>query len=133
MEAGAEAAFAQRSGAVLMLRPLAMHRLFSNLVDNAIDAAGPGGWVELSASSPGGAWELRVADSGYGIPAHHLPRITERFYRVSTSRSRETGGTGLGLSISQSLVTRAGGFIAAESRVGEGSRFRIWLPEAVEL
>jgi len=64
-----------------------------------------------------------VRDTGYGIPPEHLPRITERFYRVSTSRSRETGGTGLGLAIVKHVLGRHGARLEIESAVGKGSTF----------
>src|SRR3546814_527945 len=64
-----------------------------------------------------------VRDSGYGIPAAHLPRITERFYRVSTSRSRESGGTGLGLSIVKHILQLHQARLEIESEVGQGSTF----------
>jgi len=73
-----------------------------------------------------------VADTGHGIPAEHLPRITERFYRVSTSRSRETGGTGLGLSIVKHVLQLHHGQLAIESEVGVGSTFAcVFGPERV--
>jgi two-component system phosphate regulon sensor histidine kinase PhoR len=64
-----------------------------------------------------------VRDSGYGIPAQHLPRITERFYRVSTSRSRESGGTGLGLSIVKHVLNLHQARFEIASEVGKGSTF----------
>src|SRR5690606_5701682 len=66
---------------------------------------------------------LSVRDSGYGIPAAHLPRITERFYRVSTSRSRESGGTGLGLAIVKHVLNLHDARLGIESEVGHGSTF----------
>src|SRR3546814_1232468 len=75
-----------------------------------------------SLSADGGA-VLSVRDSGYGIPAAHLPRITERFYRVSTSRSRESGGTGLGLSIVKHILQLHQARLEIESEVGQGSTF----------
>jgi two-component system phosphate regulon sensor histidine kinase PhoR len=69
-----------------------------------------------------------VKDSGPGIPPEHLSRLTERFYRVDKSRSRETGGTGLGLAIVKHVVQRHGGELKIDSVVGEGSTFTIALP-----
>ena len=66
---------------------------------------------------------LSVRDTGYGIPTSHLPRITERFYRVSTSRSRESGGTGLGLAIVKHVLSLHQGHLHVESEVGRGSTF----------
>jgi len=72
--------------------------------------------------------EFFVTDSGSGIAAEHLPRLTERFYRVDRSRSRETGGTGLGLAIVKHVAQRHGGQIDVQSEVGKGSTFVIALP-----
>ena len=74
--------------------------------------------------------EFWVADNGPGIAPEHLPRLTERFYRVDRSRSRETGGTGLGLAIVKHVVQRHGGELAIASTVGQGSTFSIVLPSA---
>jgi two-component system phosphate regulon sensor histidine kinase PhoR len=68
---------------------------------------------------------LSVRDTGYGIPSSHLPRITERFYRVSTSRSRESGGTGLGLSIVKHVLNLHQARLEIESEVGHGSTFSV--------
>ena len=82
----------------------------------------------------GGRWPARpgvtvsVADDGAGIPAQHLPRLTERFYRVDTGRSRAVGGTGLGLAIVKHIVNRHRGQLAIESKEGEGATFTVWLP-----
>jgi len=101
-----------------------LHSAFSNLVSNAIRYTPENGRIEISwrASADGGA-RFAVADTGSGIPAEHLPRITERFYRVSTSRSRETGGTGLGLSIVKHVMQLHHGQLTIESEVGVGSTF----------
>ena len=85
----------------------------------------------LAGDADGGA-RFAVADTGYGIPAEHLPRITERFYRVSTSRSRETGGTGLGLSIVKHVLQLHQAQLTIESEVGVGSTFAcVFGPERV--
>jgi two-component system phosphate regulon sensor histidine kinase PhoR len=101
-----------------------LHSAFSNLVSNAVRYTPDGGRIEISwqATADGGA-RFAVADTGYGIPAEHLPRITERFYRVSTSRSRETGGTGLGLSIVKHVLQLHEARLDIESEVGVGSTF----------
>src|SRR5580765_6558782 len=101
-----------------------LHSAFSNLVSNAIRYTPENGRIEISwqATADGGA-RFAVADTGAGIPAEHLPRITERFYRVSTSRSRETGGTGLGLSIVKHVMQLHHGQLTIESEVGVGSTF----------
>jgi signal transduction histidine kinase len=73
---------------------------------------------------------VAIQDRGTGIPAEHLPYIFERFYRVSTSRDRQSGGAGLGLAIVRSLVQAQGGRITAESAVGQGTTITFWLPVA---
>jgi two-component system phosphate regulon sensor histidine kinase PhoR len=101
-----------------------LHSAFSNLVSNAVRYTPEGGSIDIrfSRDADGGA-VLSVQDSGYGIPAAHLPRITERFYRVSTSRSRESGGTGLGLAIAKHVLSLHQARLEIASEVGRGSRF----------
>jgi two-component system phosphate regulon sensor histidine kinase PhoR len=101
----------------------------SNLVHNAIRYTAEGGSISVRwHRRSDGCGEIEVRDSGIGIPREHLPRLTERFYRVDGSRSRETGGTGLGLSIVKHVVQRHGGDLLIDSEVGKGSRFRLALP-----
>ncbi|MDP2251599.1 MAG: ATP-binding protein, partial [Hydrogenophaga sp.] len=101
----------------------------SNLLSNAVRYTPGGGLIETGWRLRSDGWaEFFVKDTGPGIAAEHLPRLTERFYRVDRSRSRETGGTGLGLAIVKHVAQRHGGHIDAESTVGEGSRFAIALP-----
>ena len=101
----------------------------SNLVSNAVRYTPGGGLIQTGWRLRSDGWgEFFVKDTGPGIAAEHLPRLTERFYRVDRSRSRETGGTGLGLAIVKHVAQRHGGHIDAESVVGEGSRFAIALP-----
>ena len=101
----------------------------SNLVNNALRYTPAGGSVRIAwqLRSDGGA-EFSVSDTGPGIAKEHLPRLTERFYRVDSSRSRETGGTGLGLAIVKHVVQRHGGILSIDSAPGRGSTFRIVLP-----
>ncbi len=102
-----------------------------NLINNAVRYTPDGGSVELRwRLLPDGGGEILVADTGPGIAREHLPRLTERFYRVDGSRSRETGGTGLGLSIVKHVVQRHGGELDIQSEPGKGSRFRLLLPAA---
>ena len=100
-----------------------MHSAFSNLISNAIRYTPAGGRIDVRFAREGDGAVLEVADSGYGIPAAHIPRITERFYRVSTSRSRETGGTGLGLSIVKHILNHHDARLDIHSEVGKGSTF----------
>ena len=102
---------------------------FSNLVSNAVRYTPEGGNIKViwRDTDDGGA-EFVVHDSGPGIAPEHLPRLTERFYRVDRSRSRETGGTGLGLAIVKHVATRHQAQLLIESTPGEGSIFKIRFP-----
>jgi two-component system phosphate regulon sensor histidine kinase PhoR len=100
----------------------------SNLLDNAVKYGKEGGRITLTGRMREGGCLLEVADDGPGIPAEHLPRIFERFYRVDQGRSRDLGGTGLGLSIAKHIVESHRGTIRAESRLGLGTRFLIRIP-----
>jgi two-component system phosphate regulon sensor histidine kinase PhoR len=104
-------------------------QILINLVDNAVKYTPEGGTVTVTAEPRAdGLIEVVVADTGIGIPAADLPRITERFYRVDKARSRELGGTGLGLAIVKHLVMAHGGDLRIESREGEGTTIRFALP-----
>ena len=116
-------------------------QLFQNLIDNAIKYGAEGssvriaigsGTLEGSGDRTQGIDAIRVAveDEGEGIPAEHLQRLTERFYRVDTARSREMGGTGLGLAIVKHIVNRHRGGLAIESELDVGSVFTVSLPRA---
>jgi two-component system phosphate regulon sensor histidine kinase PhoR len=101
----------------------------SNLVSNAVRYTPAGGSVDFGWRERGdGRLAFVVYDTGPGIAPEHLSRLTERFYRVDRSRSRETGGTGLGLAIVKHVVQRHGGELQIESRLGQGSNFSFWLP-----
>ncbi len=103
----------------------------SNLLSNAIRYTPGGGEIEVSWKRlPDGRAEYAVQDSGPGIAAEHIPRLTERFYRVDRSRSRETGGTGLGLAIVKHVAQRHGAELKIDSTVGKGSRFTLIFPTA---
>ena len=112
----------------------AEHELLSamaNLVSNAVRYTPAGGRIEIGwRMLPDGSGEFSVRDTGPGIEREHLPRLTERFYRVDGSRSRETGGTGLGLSIVKHVVQRHGGELDIQSEPGKGSTFRLVFPPA---
>jgi signal transduction histidine kinase len=109
----------------------ALREILTNLFENSIRHTGRGGQVVVSARGLDGGTEILVRDTGSGIPADHLPRIFERFYRVDPGRSREEGGTGLGLSIVRHLVEAHGGNIRAESALGKGTTMRVFLPQIV--
>jgi two-component system phosphate regulon sensor histidine kinase PhoR len=113
-----------------------------NLLENAVRYGPEGGTVRLGVArvaagggdGPGPRWPARpgvvlsVADDGPGIARHHIPRLTERFYRVDRGRSRHAGGTGLGLAIVKHIINRHRGQLVIESEEGVGSVFRVWLP-----
>ncbi len=111
-------------------------QVMQNLLENARKYGGEGVGVRLAAApaQPGERWPaqpgvvLTVADTGPGIAPEHLPRLTERFYRVDAGRSRAAGGTGLGLAIVKHIVNRHRGQLRVESTLGTGTRFSIWLP-----
>src|SRR5216684_1302765 len=105
--------------------------VFQNLVDNAVKYAKPATTVRVAARPAGeGRVAVAVSDEGDGIPANHLPRLTERFYRVDAARSRQLGGTGLGLAIVKHVVNRHRGRLDIQSTPGKGSTFTVTLPAA---
>jgi two-component system phosphate regulon sensor histidine kinase PhoR len=112
----------------------AEHELASaiaNVINNAIRYTPDGGQIDVECNvRADGCGVISVRDTGIGIAPEHLPRLTERFYRVDSSRSRETGGTGLGLSIVKHVMQRHGGELEVDSVPGRGSRFRMVLPAA---
>jgi two-component system phosphate regulon sensor histidine kinase PhoR len=108
-------------------------QVIRNLLDNAIRHGRQGGEVRLAvAPAPGrdgrAGVTIAVSDDGPGIPREHIPRLTERFYRLDKGRSRNAGGTGLGLAIVKHIVNRHRGTLAIESEEGVGTTFRVWLP-----
>jgi two-component system phosphate regulon sensor histidine kinase PhoR len=102
---------------------------FSNLVSNAVRYTPEGGQVTLRWYEQDGKPVFSVTDTGEGIASEHIPRLTERFYRVDRSRSRETGGTGLGLAIVKHILTRHGAKLDIQSIPGKGSTFSAIFPE----
>ena len=101
---------------------------FSNLVSNAIQHTPSRTQVEICWSLKGDQAELLVRDNGAGIPSRHLPRLTERFYRVDAGRSRDAGGTGLGLAIVQQILDLHGAQLSIRSEEGRGAEFRCLFP-----
>ena len=121
--------FALESDSELSGASTELQSAMSNLVSNAVRYTPPGGEVAVTwRLLPDGRGEFAVRDSGPGIAAEHLPRLTERFYRVDRSRSRETGGTGLGLAIVKHIAQRHGAQLRIDSTVGQGSRFALVFP-----
>lgn len=109
--------------------PDAVRQVLSNLFDNAIRHTPAGGRITFSAARRDGGVQLEVRDTGAGIPADHLPRIFERFYRADPGRARDDGGTGLGLAIVKHLVEAHEGEVDAESQLGRGTAIRCWFPD----
>lgn len=97
-------------------------------VDNAIKYTEPGQTISIKLTTEDNYAVVTVRDTGMGIPEEHLPNIFDRFFRVDSSRERNKGGHGLGLSIARIIVLRHGGRIKVASKLGEGTRFKIYLP-----
>jgi two-component system phosphate regulon sensor histidine kinase PhoR len=108
-------------------------RVFENLMENALKYAASGKRLDIEATRAeigGSKQEARIAvrDYGPGIAADHLPRLTERFYRVDVAASRAQGGTGLGLALVKHILTRHRGRLTIESTPGHGATFTVHLP-----
>ena len=107
---------------------MALRQVLGNLLDNAMRYTPDGGTITVSGRERDGGVEIAVRDTGAGIPAEHLPRIFERFYRVDAARSRAAGGTGLGLAIVKHLVEAHDGRVTAASTSGQGTTVTLWFP-----
>jgi two-component system phosphate regulon sensor histidine kinase PhoR len=107
-----------------------IHSAFSNLVDNAAKYTPAEGSIEMRWWQDGEGGHFSVSDTGFGIPSEHIPRLTERFYRVDAGRSRVTGGSGLGLAIVKHVLQRHGGTLEVQSALGVGSTFTCHFPLA---
>ncbi len=105
-----------------------IHSAFSNLVDNAAKYTPPEGSIEMRWWVDDEGAHFSVTDTGMGIPAEHMPRLTERFYRVDAGRSRATGGSGLGLAIVKHVLQRHGAELEVQSTLGAGSTFTCHFP-----
>ena len=112
--------------------PTALRQILGNLIENAVRYTPSGGRVTVFAEREAGAVWVGVRDTGVGIPAEHLPRIFERFYRVDPARSRDAGGTGLGLAIVRHLAEAHGGRVRAESSLGTGTTIAVRFPDRAE-
>jgi two-component system, OmpR family, phosphate regulon sensor histidine kinase PhoR len=108
-------------------------QVFQNLIDNAVKFTKPNTTIRITGRAgdrPGGRVAIAITDAGDGIAREHLPRLTERFYRVDAGRSRQLGGTGLGLAIVKHIVNRHRGALAIDSEIGKGTTVTVYLPEA---
>jgi two-component system phosphate regulon sensor histidine kinase PhoR len=111
-------------GLCIQGREVELYSAFSNLVFNAVRYTPPGGHIAISWKLDEDTPLFSVQDTGVGVAPHHLPRLTERFYRVDTGRSRASGGTGLGLAIVKHVLLRHDAQLSADSEPGKGSVFR---------
>jgi len=116
------------SGARLLGEPAQLHSAFANLLDNAAKYTPAGGVLTVRWWTDEQGGHLAVADTGIGIASEHLPRLTERFYRVDAGRSRASGGSGLGLAIVKHVLQRHGASLQIESEEGRGSTFTCHFP-----
>jgi two-component system phosphate regulon sensor histidine kinase PhoR len=107
-----------------------LHSAFGNLVSNAIRYTPDGGNITMQWEENNQQAVFSVTDTGLGIEQHHIDRLTERFYRVDRSRSRETGGTGLGLSIVKHILSRHQARLEITSEFGKGSTFKVVFPKS---
>jgi two-component system, OmpR family, phosphate regulon sensor histidine kinase PhoR len=124
-------AFAPVDGVQLAGAEAELQSAIGNLLGNAVRYTPESGRIEVTwLQHANGSGEIAVRDSGVGIAREHLPRLAERFYRVDSSRSRDTGGTGLGLAIVKHVAQRHGGELDVQSEPGRGSTFRLLLPAA---
>jgi len=105
-----------------------VHQIFTNLVSNAIKFSNEGGRIFVEARAADGSVEVRVTDSGIGIPADRIDKVFEKFYQVDSSDTRRHAGTGLGLSIVKMILSALGGSIHVTSEVGRGTTFTLTLP-----
>ncbi|MFM9435467.1 two-component system, OmpR family, phosphate regulon sensor histidine kinase PhoR [Janthinobacterium sp. CG_23.3] len=131
LSAGKHQLTLEASGADVLGNFEELHSAFGNLASNAVRYTPAGGAIHLLwQDSPGGP-QFIVRDTGIGISPEHISRLTERFYRVDKSRSRETQGTGLGLAIVKHVLLRHGGTLSIKSEAGQGSSFIVSLPKSV--
>jgi two-component system phosphate regulon sensor histidine kinase PhoR len=126
---GHRLSFAMEADSEIAGAPTELQSAMSNLLSNAVRYTPGGGEVAVTwRLLADGRGEYAVRDTGPGIAAEHIPRLTERFYRIDRSRSRETGGTGLGLAIVKHIAQRHGAELRIESSIGKGSRFALVFP-----
>ena len=106
----------------------ALHRVFANLLDNAIKFTPAGGTVSVAVARAGRGVEIRIADTGIGIPKEELSKLFDRFFRASNAVMAEIRGSGMGLFIVKSLLEAHGGTVNVASGIDQGTTFTLWLP-----
>ena len=139
-DAGVKVALTDEGGSGRVLADSRQIRqVLGNLIENALKYGAPGGQIAVTIGAEtysgglrGAAMLLEVRDDGPGIPAHHIPRLTERFYRLDDHRNRALGGTGLGLAIVKHIVNRHRGRLTITSTLGEGTTVGVLLPTQVQ-
>ncbi len=119
------------SGLMVLGNEKELHSAFANLLANAINYTPDGGRIDLHWSSDASGAQFRIRDTGIGIGAQHIERLTERFYRVDTGRSKSRGGTGLGLAIVKHVLMRHGAQLTIHSEPGKGSTFVCSFPPGI--
>lgn len=124
-DAGQPVTVHAHTGASIMARPLALRRCLTNLIDNAVKY---GGFAQVTATREGSSIAIRIKDGGPGIPENEMEKVFDPFYRLETSRSRDTGGTGLGLTIARNIVEQHGGSIYLRNHPDGGLEVTLRLP-----
>ena len=125
-DAGQNVTLAGQAGMALMARPIAMRRCLVNLIDNAVKY---GQDAHVSVERIAGAARIRIRDGGPGIAPDQLAKVFEPFYRIETSRSRESGGTGLGLTIARNIAEQQGATVLLANHVDGGLEVTLIVPE----
>jgi two-component system, OmpR family, phosphate regulon sensor histidine kinase PhoR len=116
------------SDAMLLGSEAELHSIFSNLLSNAVKYTPADGRIDVRWWVDERGANVEFRDTGIGIAAEHLPRLTERFYRVDVGESRTQGGTGLGLALVKHILNRHQGALSIDSKAGEGATFTVRLP-----
>ena len=129
IDAGQNVTLSGETHASVLGIPIALQRCLANLIDNAVKY---GGYARVVAEREGDKAVIRVRDGGPGIPEAQMERVFDPYYRVETSRSRETGGTGLGLTIVHQIIQEHHGEILVKSSIGVGTTFFVSLPALPE-
>lgn len=127
-EAGVRLSASAPSGLSACLDRTLFQRALKNLAANALAHTPSGGSVKLAASAAGGELHVDVSDTGVGIPAEHVPKVWDRFYRADAARTTESGNVGLGLALVKTIVTLHGGAVSLNSEVGKGTHIRLTFP-----